>query len=87
MATIQDQISVTCSNCQKSTVVNFISKHGHITVDQEECPKCGDEWLNDVIGQIEVDLDDLPSYDLEIDQARQEEYDEEIKNCLYEYID
>lgn len=87
MAIIQDQTIVTCSECHQSVVVNFCSRHGKISVDQNECPKCGSEWIDDIKEQIEVDLDDFPSYDQEVDKARQEDYDEEIKNCLYEYID
>ena len=86
MAIMEDDISVVCPECKRSVIISFISKHGDISVDPDECPKCGFDWEIDVIEQIEVDIDNMLSYDEEIEKLRGDAYHDEVVTCIYDHL-
>ena len=86
MAIMEDDISVVCPECKRSVIISFVSKHGDISVDPDECPKCGFDWEQDIIDQIEVDLEDSPCYDEEMECLRQAEYDSKVITCIYDHL-
>ena len=87
MPNITDEINVVCPECNRSTLISFIYKGNKITIDPETCPKCDCQWINDVVDQINVEIEDMPQYDKEFEKTRQSEYDHRLSDCLFEYIE
>ena len=69
-------------------MVSFKCPTGNkIIIDSDVCCCCSEDWSEDVIEQIQLDLEDILEYDDEIENIRQSEYNKHISNSIYEFFE